>query len=184
MPIVFAAGFVAMSFFFMVENPVWLVANGKDDKAEKELGRLHDKENVNLLMHWIHANDRRTKLPSMLSIWTILTKSKSLEHVDTVKQYVALRLVKDTKATLQLVSDSIQFYSQRDGSYKGKDEFRVYLEKTKVEGTWEPAAIEDGDDEHVVVRGVVRIFYIPISVKSTFSFDDEGRICNIHTGKA
>ncbi|KAG7396862.1 hypothetical protein PHYBOEH_001619 [Phytophthora boehmeriae] len=106
------------------------------------------------------------------------------EHVDTVKKYVALRLAKDTKATLQLVSDDIQFYSQRDGSYKGKEEFQKYLEKTKIEGSWEPAAIEDGDDEHVVVRGVVKILFIPISVKSTFSFDDEGRICNIHTAKA
>ncbi|RLN31812.1 hypothetical protein BBO99_00009662 [Phytophthora kernoviae] len=86
MPIVFAASFVVMSFFFMVESPVWLVANGKDAEAEKELGRLYGKENVNLLMSWIQANDRRTKLPSMLSSasdkvesesnWTILTKSK------------------------------------------------------------------------------------------------------------
>ncbi|ETI53530.1 hypothetical protein F442_03525 [Phytophthora nicotianae P10297] len=106
------------------------------------------------------------------------------EHVDIVKKYVALRLEKRTKETLQLVSDDIQFYSQRDGSYQGKEQFQEYLEKTKIEGKWEPPAIEDGDDEHVVVRGVVKIFYIPISVKSTFSFNDEGRICNIHTGKA
>ncbi|KAG2773688.1 hypothetical protein JG687_00011479 [Phytophthora cactorum] len=106
------------------------------------------------------------------------------EHVDTVKQYVKLRLEKRTKETLQLVSDDIQFYSQRDGSYQGKEQFRVYLEKTKIEGKWEPPAIEDGDDEHVVVRGVVKVFYIPISVKSTFSINDEGCICNIHTSKA
>ncbi|OWZ17795.1 hypothetical protein PHMEG_0008217 [Phytophthora megakarya] len=106
------------------------------------------------------------------------------EHVDTVKQYVALRLEKRTKETLQLVSDDIQLYSQRDGSYQGKQQFQVYLEKTKIEGKWETPTIEDGDDEHVVVRGVVKIFYIPISVKSTFSFDDEGHICSIHTGKA
>ncbi|KAG2815209.1 hypothetical protein PC129_g16339 [Phytophthora cactorum] len=81
------------------------------------------------------------------------------EHVDTVKH-------------------------QRDGSYQGKEQFRVYLEKTKIEGKWEPPAIEDGDDEHVVVRGVVKVFYIPISVKSTFSINDEGCICNIHTSKA
>ncbi|RLN89916.1 hypothetical protein BBJ28_00020721 [Nothophytophthora sp. Chile5] len=106
------------------------------------------------------------------------------ENVDTVKEYVALRLEKRIKETLELVSDDIQFYSQRDGRYNGKDEFTVYLEKTKIEGTWEPPAIEDNDLEHVIVRGVVKIFYIPISVKSTFSFDDDGRICNIHTGKA
>ncbi|KAL3669202.1 hypothetical protein V7S43_005585 [Phytophthora oleae] len=46
------------------------------------------------------------------------------EHVDTVKQYVALRLEKRTKETLQLVSDNIQFYSQRDGSYKGKEQLQ------------------------------------------------------------
>jgi hypothetical protein len=106
------------------------------------------------------------------------------EHVDTVRQYVALRLEKRTKETLELVSDDISFYSQRDGSYNGRAEFLVYLEKTKIEGVWQPPAIEDGDDEHVVVRGVVKIFYIPISVKSTFSFDADGKICRIHTGKA
>ncbi|KAE8900578.1 hypothetical protein PF004_g17702 [Phytophthora fragariae] len=82
------------------------------------------------------------------------------EHVDTVKQYVALRLEKRTKETLQL------------------------LEKTKVEGSWQPPAIEDGDDEHVVVRVVVKVFFVPISVKSTFAFDDDDRICSIHTSKA
>uniref|UniRef100_K3X1Q9 SnoaL-like domain-containing protein n=1 Tax=Globisporangium ultimum (strain ATCC 200006 / CBS 805.95 / DAOM BR144) TaxID=431595 RepID=K3X1Q9_GLOUD len=106
------------------------------------------------------------------------------EHVDVVKKYVSLRLVKDTKATLALVSDDIEFYSQRDGSYKGKEQFEQYLEKTKIEGTWQDPAIEDDDEQHVIVRGVVKIFYIPISVKSTFTFNDEGLICNIHTGKA
>lgn len=113
----------------------------------------------------------------------IATKATN-EHVETVKKYVSLRLVKDIPATLELVSDDIQFYSQRDGSYKGKKEFTEYLEKTKIEGTWEPPAIEDDDEQHVIVRGVVKIFYIPISVKSTFLFDDAGLICNIHTGKA
>ncbi|KAG7386357.1 hypothetical protein PHYPSEUDO_000392 [Phytophthora pseudosyringae] len=106
------------------------------------------------------------------------------EDRDTVTQYVALRLEKRLDETLQLVSDDIHFYSQSDGSYQGKDHFRKYLEKTKIEGKWQLPAIEDGDDEHVVVRGVVKISYIPVSVKSTFSFDDEGRICNIHTSKA
>ncbi|KAG3070301.1 hypothetical protein PI125_g23004 [Phytophthora idaei] len=75
-----------MSFFFMVESPVWLVANGKDEEAEKELERLYGKQNVNVMMGWIQANDRRSKLPSMLSgvsdkvhtetNWTILTSKK------------------------------------------------------------------------------------------------------------
>lgn len=106
------------------------------------------------------------------------------ENVETVSKYVALRLEKRTKETLDLVSDDITFYSQRDGSYTGKTEFTTYLEKTKIEGVWQPPSIEEGDDEHVIVRGVVKIFYIPISVKSTFSFDEDGRIVNIHTGKA
>ncbi|OWZ10721.1 Major Facilitator Superfamily (MFS) transporter [Phytophthora megakarya] len=86
MPIVFAAGFVVLSFFFMVESPVWLVSKGKDEEAEKELARLYGKENVNVMMGWIQANDRRSKLPSMLSgvsdtvhtesNWTILTNKK------------------------------------------------------------------------------------------------------------
>ncbi|KAF4045614.1 Sugar (and other) transporter [Phytophthora infestans] len=86
MPILFAAGFVALSFFFMVESPVWLVANGKDEEAEKELARLYGTQNVNVMMGWIQANDRRSKLPSTLSgvsdkvhtetNWTILTNKK------------------------------------------------------------------------------------------------------------
>lgn len=106
------------------------------------------------------------------------------EHVETVKNYVALRLTKDTAATLELVSDDIEFYSQRDGGFKGKKAFTEYLEKTKIEGTWEPPTIEDDDKQHVIVRGVVKMFFIPISVKSTFLFNDDGRICNIQTGKA
>ncbi|GAB9466792.1 hypothetical protein Gpo141_00004157 [Globisporangium polare] len=106
-------------------------------------------------------------------------------HVEHVKKYVALRLVKNIPETLELVSDDIEFFSQRDGSYKGKKEFAEYLEKIKIEGTWQPPAIEDdGDEQHVVVRGVVKIFYIPISVKSTFLFNEAGLICSIHTGKA
>ncbi|EGZ08133.1 hypothetical protein PHYSODRAFT_339979 [Phytophthora sojae] len=69
-----------------VLSPVWLVANGEDEEAEKELARLYGKENVNVLMGWIQSNDRRSKLPSMLSgvsdkvhaetNWTILTNKK------------------------------------------------------------------------------------------------------------
>ncbi|EEY67317.1 Major Facilitator Superfamily (MFS) [Phytophthora infestans T30-4] len=72
MPILFAAGFVALSFFFMVESP--------------ELARLYGTQNVNVMMGWIQANDRRSKLPSTLSgvsdkvhtetNWTILTNKK------------------------------------------------------------------------------------------------------------
>jgi len=86
MPIVFAVGFVVMSFFFMVESPVWLVSKRREDEAEKELGRLYGKENVNVMMGWIQANDRRSKLPSTVSgnakesehetNWSILTKAK------------------------------------------------------------------------------------------------------------
>ncbi|GMF42675.1 unnamed protein product [Phytophthora lilii] len=86
MPIVFAAGFVVMSYFFMVESPVWLVSKGREEDAEKELARLYGKENVGIMMGWIQANDRRTKLPSTVSgntketehetNWSIMTKSK------------------------------------------------------------------------------------------------------------
>ncbi|KAK1942569.1 putative metabolite transport protein CsbC [Phytophthora citrophthora] len=86
MPIVFAAGFVVLSFFFMVESPVWLVSKRKEEEAEKELARLYGKENVDVMMGWIQANDRRTKLPSTISRnanetehetnWSIMTKPK------------------------------------------------------------------------------------------------------------
>ncbi|RLN67781.1 hypothetical protein BBJ28_00001065 [Nothophytophthora sp. Chile5] len=86
MPIVLAGAFVVMSFFFMVESPVWLVAKGKDEEAEKEIARLYGKENVNMMMGWIQANDRRSKLPSTISghnetvkaesNWAILTMPK------------------------------------------------------------------------------------------------------------
>ncbi|RLN70678.1 hypothetical protein BBJ28_00023624 [Nothophytophthora sp. Chile5] len=86
MPIVLAGAFVVMSFFFMVESPVWLVAKGKDEEAEKEIARLYGKENVHVMMGWIQANDRRSKLPSTMSTasntvhtesnWTILSNPK------------------------------------------------------------------------------------------------------------
>ncbi|KAH7464756.1 uncharacterized protein KRP23_12494 [Phytophthora ramorum] len=73
------------------------------------------------------------------------------------------------------MNDNIQFSSHRDSSYKGMEQFQVYLNKTKIDGTWEPPGIED---EHVVVHGADKIFYTPISAKSAFSFHDEGRICS------
>ncbi|KAL4147040.1 hypothetical protein PRNP1_010796 [Phytophthora ramorum] len=73
------------------------------------------------------------------------------------------------------MNDSSQFSSHRDSSYKGMEQFQVYLNKTQIDGTWEPPGIED---EHVVVHGVDKIFYTPISAKSAFSFHDEGRICS------
>ncbi|TDH67348.1 hypothetical protein CCR75_007332 [Bremia lactucae] len=83
MPIGLAISFVILSFFLMVESPVWLVANNQEDKARLELTRLYGAENVDVMMGWIQANDRRLKLPSTLSstsncnhtedTWTILT---------------------------------------------------------------------------------------------------------------
>lgn len=102
------------------------------------------------------------------------------DQVQIVKQYVASRFAKDTVKTLQLVSEDVELYSQRDGTFRGVHEMRKYLDETKIEGKWEAPAIEDGQ---VVVRGVVRIFYVPISVKSVFSFDAQGLICRIHTAR-
>ncbi|KAF4316503.1 hypothetical protein BBO99_00008486 [Phytophthora kernoviae] len=86
-PIVLAAGYLVTSYFFMVESPVWLVAHGRDDEAEKEIARLYGKENVDAIMSWIQARDSRSKLPSMVSDgemvqvesespWTILLNPK------------------------------------------------------------------------------------------------------------
>ncbi|CAH0516102.1 unnamed protein product [Peronospora belbahrii] len=86
MPISFAGASVFLSYFFMVESPVWLVANGQIEEAEKELGRLYGKDNVSTLMGWIQGSDYRSKLPSIISgafekahvetNWTILTNKK------------------------------------------------------------------------------------------------------------
>uniref|UniRef100_H3GFA4 Hexose transporter 1 n=1 Tax=Phytophthora ramorum TaxID=164328 RepID=H3GFA4_PHYRM len=85
-PIVLAAGYLVCSYFFMVESPVWLVAKGREDEAERELARLYGKEHVEAMMSWIQARDHRTKLPSTVSgesvqmeaesPWTILAKPK------------------------------------------------------------------------------------------------------------
>ncbi|EGZ08134.1 hypothetical protein PHYSODRAFT_339980 [Phytophthora sojae] len=68
------------------DSPVWLVSKYREQDAENELARLYGKENVNVMMGWIQANDRRTKLPSTISgnakdtehetNWSIMTKSK------------------------------------------------------------------------------------------------------------
>lgn len=85
MPIVLAAAYLVLSYFFMVESPVWLVAHGHDDEAEKEIARLYGKEHVDAIMSWIQSRHDRTKLPSTVSgdvaepqaesPWTILTRS-------------------------------------------------------------------------------------------------------------
>ncbi|GMF46454.1 unnamed protein product [Phytophthora fragariaefolia] len=117
--------------------------------------------------------DRRTS-------WGVAADSVPQQHVDA-KPCVALRLEKRTTETLQLVSDDVELYSQRDGSYRGKEQLRAYLDKAKVEGSWQPPAVEHGA---VVVRGVVQILLVPISVKSVFTFTADGRICGIHASKA
>jgi sugar porter (SP) family MFS transporter len=86
MPILNAIGFLGLSFTLMVESPVWLVTRGKDEEAEHALGRLYGKENVATMMSWIQANDRRSKLPSVMSAgpeeiqsesaWQILSSPK------------------------------------------------------------------------------------------------------------
>ncbi|RLN95584.1 hypothetical protein BBJ28_00013589 [Nothophytophthora sp. Chile5] len=76
-PIVLAAGYLGMSYFFMVESPVWLVAKGRDEQAEKEIGRLYGKENVDAMMSWIQSRDRRTKLPSMVSGESVQVEAES-----------------------------------------------------------------------------------------------------------
>ncbi|KAG3144376.1 hypothetical protein PI126_g14195 [Phytophthora idaei] len=85
-PIVLAAGYLFCSYFVMVESPVWLVAKGREQEAEREIARLYGKENVEAMMSWIQAREQRTKLPSTISgesvqmeaesPWTILANSK------------------------------------------------------------------------------------------------------------
>ena len=105
------------------------------------------------------------------------------EHLDSVCKYVSARKHRDTTAILDLVADDIEVYSQRDGTYNGKKDFVAYLQKTKVEGTWEDPVV-DPDQGIVVVRGVVKILFLPISVKSEFRFTNNGLIRSIRTGKA
>ncbi|KAF4045615.1 Sugar (and other) transporter [Phytophthora infestans] len=85
-PIILAAGYLLCSYFVMVESPVWLVAKGREQEAEREIARLYGKENVEAMMSWIQTREQRTKLPSTISgesvqmeaerPWTILAKPK------------------------------------------------------------------------------------------------------------
>ncbi|KAF1789615.1 Major facilitator superfamily domain [Phytophthora cactorum] len=79
-PIVLAAGYLFCSYFVMVESPVWLVAKGREQEAEREIARLYGKENVEAMMSWIQAREQRTNYRRQLmeaeSPWTILANSK------------------------------------------------------------------------------------------------------------
>ncbi|KAI9919999.1 hypothetical protein PsorP6_015564 [Peronosclerospora sorghi] len=86
MPIAFATSFVILSYFFMVESPVWLLAHGHELEAEHELARLYGTQNVSVMRGWIQPHECRSKLPPHLSPdeialvqnetnWSILTKN-------------------------------------------------------------------------------------------------------------
>jgi len=77
---------LVLSFTVMVESPVWLVTRGKDEEAEYAIGRLYGQENVATMMSWIQSNDRRSKLPSVMSgeakevksdsVWAVILSPK------------------------------------------------------------------------------------------------------------
>lgn len=54
-PVVNAALFLAFAPWIMVESPVWLLANGKHDEAERVLARLYGNENVQTALAWLEV---------------------------------------------------------------------------------------------------------------------------------
>jgi len=84
------------------------------------------------------------------------------------KRYMDSRLASNVPAALALVTDDIDFTSERDGRHAGKAAFSAYLAKTPPQGTWEAPAVLDG---RVTIKGKVKaIGFIPIGVKAVFGF--------------
>ncbi|DAZ96167.1 TPA: hypothetical protein N0F65_009566 [Lagenidium giganteum] len=105
------------------------------------------------------------------------------EHVEIVAKYFASRLEKKTAELLELVSEDIESHSARDGTYKGKESFKKYIEKVKPEGKWENPVLSE-DNRTVIMRGVVKILFVSVTVKSAFTFNKDNKICKINTSKA
>ncbi|TMW65152.1 hypothetical protein Poli38472_009319 [Pythium oligandrum] len=58
-PILLAGGFLALSPFFVVESPVWLLLKGRHQEAEEVLTRLYGKENVPTALGWLEHKVNR-----------------------------------------------------------------------------------------------------------------------------
>jgi ketosteroid isomerase-like protein len=99
-----------------------------------------------------------------------------VDKVAIAAQYMKARLAEDKQTLLGLVSDDVTLISSRDGTHQGKEAFAKYLEAVKPTGKWEDPVLE-GDQ--VVVKGSVTILFIPWSVASYFTFNEEGKITKI-----
>jgi len=94
----------------------------------------------------------------------------------TAKKYFEYRMKGKNEEILHLVTDDIFLESERDGKYRGKEEFKRYLNEIKPTGAWgEPVAKE----ETVVIPGTVRYLMMNWNVLGTCTFDENNLINEI-----
>eukprot|EP00899_Mesostigma_viride_P022268 jgi/Mesvir1/3225/Mv16373-RA.1 len=108
--------------------------------------------------------------------------SASFDKIELTKVYFKRRLSGDNAGVLELVADNVTLESSRDGKYVGKDEMAKYLEKVKPTGQWGDPA-DDGENK-TVVKGHVKLLFVPIGVISHFQFNPaDGKIVDIKIGR-
>ncbi|KAI9002901.1 hypothetical protein DFJ74DRAFT_713813 [Hyaloraphidium curvatum] len=104
-------------------------------------------------------------------------------RVEIAKAYFDSRASNDAVACMSLVSDAIVFESAKDGVFRGRDEFQKYLTTVPPSGPWQDAKLEEVGGQ-VVLTGKVKWMMVPVKVKSEVSFDADGKISHIVSGRA
>ena len=92
------------------------------------------------------------------------------------KQYFAYRMQEKNTELLQLVADDILLESERDGTYRGREEFKKYLDSIKPSGTWGEPVVQG---ENVVIPGKIRFLMMDWNVLGTCSFNKDNLINHI-----
>mmetsp|Transcript_7599 Transcript_7599/g.21655 ORF Transcript_7599/g.21655 Transcript_7599/m.21655 type:complete len:107 (-) Transcript_7599:2013-2333(-) len=104
----------------------------------------------------------------------------SAANMETAKKYLKLRQACNHEELLKLVSDGITVESSRDGTHKGLDAFKQYLQNVKPSGDWgEPEPVGN----KVLVKGKVKILFVNVGVGSWFTFTHDGNIEHIKAGR-
>jgi len=102
------------------------------------------------------------------------------KRIGQIRKYMIARQNGDLDACLSILSDDFSFYSQKDGSYNGKQEFLQYLNKNPYKGKWGEPYFDKG---RYRVDGTVKILMIPINVKIEFDFDQNDKVCRASVTK-
>lgn len=110
-----------------------------------------------------------------------MCKSQCLyDNLNTASKFLILRKRKDIKQLLELLSDDCVLSNSQNGTYTGKREIEKHLSNT-IPHSWDSPKIDETGK--IVAIGRVKLKFIKVEVKCTFSFNEKGQISYIAINK-